>query len=287
MKCPQCHKDIIPGSNLCPYCGYNFEDAETILFRKKKTTLSRKPWQAGLFSLIIPGLGQLYNRQIIKALIFFTSIVLVVFFFVRLFGSGLAYFLLFLFFLMETFMLFDALISAYSLSGISLSFEQRRNLLLMIILVLILVGGIGTHLVTNYFFQPSRIMVGIPEPELKSGDGILINKSIYRSQSPKQGELVLIVRGTTRGYLGTIVALPGEKVEMRKEKIYISGKPLPENYYPDNYSAEEEREIPQDTFLLLQYGRGNRKRWREISKKDIKGKVSMIYYPLERRKRLN
>ncbi len=283
MRCPQCHKDIIPGSNLCPYCGYNFEDRETILSRKKEAISSRKPWLAGLLSLVIPGLGQIYNREIIKALIFFVSISLVVFFFVRLFGSGLAYFLLILFFLMEIFMLFDALISAYGLSGTSLSFEQRRNLLLIIILLLILAGGGGTHFVTNYFFQPFRMTVGIPEPEISRGDRILINKFIYRSQSPKQGELVIY--GTTGNYLGTIVALPGEKVEMKEGKIYITGELLPENYYPDDYSAEEQREIPRDTFLLLQYGRP--KRWLEISKEDIKGKVSIIYYPLERRKRLN
>lgn len=286
MRCPQCHKDIIPGSNLCPYCGYNFEDRETILLRKKEAVSSRKPWLAGLLSLVIPGLGQLYNREIIKALIFFASISLVVFLFVRLFGSGLAYFLLILFFLIEIFMLFDALISAYGLSGISLSLKQRRNLykfLLMIILLLILVGGIGTRFVTNYLFQPFRVMIGIPEPEIRRGDRILINKFIYRSQRPKRGELVIY--RTTGNYLGTIVALPGEKVELKEGKIYINGELLPENYYPDNYSAEEQREIPKDTFLLLQYGRP--KRWLEISKEDIKGKVSIIYYPLERRKRLN
>jgi TM2 domain-containing membrane protein YozV len=96
MFCPNCGKQIPDGSKFCPYCGVKLalegESEETQVQgvlseeeRKKKAyeeelirakaqqtarVGTRSPGLAAVLSFLYPGLGQIYNGQIGKAILF-------------------------------------------------------------------------------------------------------------------------------------------------------------------------------------------------------------------------
>jgi TM2 domain-containing membrane protein YozV len=94
MFCPNCGKEIPDGSKFCPYCGASLEgkpgetQVQGVLSeeeRKKKAyeeelirakarqaarVGARSPGLAAVLSFLYPGLGQIYNGQIGKAILF-------------------------------------------------------------------------------------------------------------------------------------------------------------------------------------------------------------------------
>ena len=64
------------------------------------------------------------------------------------------------------------------------------------------------------------------EPGLYNGQEILINHLLYKLTSPKRGDVVVFLPNgnqNTHYYVKRIVALPGETLQIRDEKLYING----------------------------------------------------------------
>lgn len=101
-------------------------------------------------------------------------------------------------------------------------------------------------------------------------------------------------------YIKRIVALPGEKVEIRTLKngakyIFINDKLLIEPYVKSVYDYSECSEqmnckpiiVPENSYYVLGDNRGNSydsRYYGVINKEAIKGKVSHVWFPLNRRK---
>lgn len=68
--CPDCGTQNQANSKFCKNCGKNFKE---ISVNQQLTTnglvVRKDPGLAGVFSAILPGLGQVYNEQLLKAFI--------------------------------------------------------------------------------------------------------------------------------------------------------------------------------------------------------------------------
>jgi signal peptidase I len=65
-------------------------------------------------------------------------------------------------------------------------------------------------------------------PTLQSGDLLVIDKTAYRHSEPERGDIV-VARYRDEFIVKRIIALPGEKVEMIKGRVYVNDTPLVEN----------------------------------------------------------
>ena len=132
-----------------------------------------------------------------------------------------------------------------------------------------------------------------------SGDRVVVN--IF-NRNCKRGDIVIFkykVDAKSIIYIKRIIALPREKVEIRTLKdgakyIYINDKLLKEPYVKDVHdylecSTDIKCEpmiVPENNYYVLGDNRGNSfdsRFYGTIDKSDIKGKVSHIWYPLNRR----
>ena len=140
---------------------------------------------------------------------------------------------------------------------------------------------IPSEAMTNTLQVRDRIIINIFDKDYHRGDIIIHDTS-------KNGIV----------YVKRIIALPGEKVEIKELQdgsygIYINGKLLDEPYVKNVYDYPKLSSmphatmvVPEDSYYVVGDNRGNSfdSRYYGAIKRDIiKGKVSHIWYPINRR----
>lgn len=102
------------------------------------------------------------------------------------------------------------------------------------------------------------------EPGLYNGQEILINHFIYKLVSPKRGDVIVFLPNgnqNTHYYVKRVVALPGETVQIRDEKLYINGVMAEEDENFDKMAdagiAENEITLAPDEYFVLGDNRNN------------------------------
>ena len=139
-------------------------------------------------------------------------------------------------------------------------FNLRNSLLPIVISILALVLQIGiiksrfnagilksialyvsTFIATVCIIVPTRFFVIAPynmpsgsmEDTLLLGDRILVNKLAYAFQPPKKGDIVTLVPPHERhkNYIKRVVALAGDTVETRGNKLFVNGEEIDSSNY--------------------------------------------------------
>jgi TM2 domain-containing membrane protein YozV len=80
VTCPECRKSVSDAAASCPSCGYPIkpQSAAPNIYQVQPPTPSRNwhPGIAAVLSFFIPGLGQLYKRNVGTGLVWFFAVML-------------------------------------------------------------------------------------------------------------------------------------------------------------------------------------------------------------------
>jgi signal peptidase I len=198
-----------------------------------ETPRKRRPVLALLLSLITPGLGQLYNGQIKRAgFVYLAGVLLTVVFFSGFYTKfhflilflvlGVCYFL---------FAMADALYQAIKIKVVALKPFNRCPLYVVIILAHFFLIGFCIHaglFPVKLYRIPSASMA----PGLLPGDYFFIDKKYYTIRKPQRGDIVVfqLPAEPSRDYIKRVVGLPGETVEIARQKLIINEQYLKEPY---------------------------------------------------------
>ncbi|ACL06019.1 signal peptidase I [Desulfatibacillum aliphaticivorans] len=196
------------------------------------TGKSRNGFAALGLSLALPGLGQVYNGEVIKGLCFFVLVMAAHFagFALavrlpdsRLFGGLLLtlslVLLLYLGIAVEAFRTAKEISHAYILKPYNRVYLYAAVWVLGALLYLC----IGQYTRANYvhFFKiPSHSM----EPGVLAGDYVVADRLCYQHQSPQKGDVIVFVYPDDRSkvFMKRVAALPGDTVTLpggRSEKV--------------------------------------------------------------------
>lgn len=137
-------------------------------------------------------------------------------------------------------------------------------------------------LITSVGVQTSVIGVSM-EPNLYSGQKILINRFIYKVTSPKKDDVIVFLPNGNQNahyYVKRVVAIPGETVQIKGGRLYVNGV-LQEDEFDkmaDAGIAENELKLGDDEYFVLGDNRNNSEDSRSgnlgaISKSTIIGKA--------------
>ncbi len=144
--------------------------------------------------------------------------------------------------------------------------------------------------VVQAFYIPSGSM----EPTLQVGDRILVSKLSYRLGPIRRGDVIVFHYPLNPGkdFVKRVVALAGEKVELRDGVVLINGRPISELYptalaggdrsCTSNYGPQL---IPADNLFVLGDNRCNSEDSRFfgfVPLPNVIGKALFIYWPLSR-----
>jgi len=272
----------------------------------KKTGTARVPLFAGFLSFVVPGLGQLYNGQATRGLLWFciSSLWGSIVFLLGLnamkqnfpaFGLTFLFFSLLISFGFWVFVVFDAIrqskivASPYTL--------KKYNRWYIYLLIVVIVSGIDyateqqiKALLVKAYRIPTRSM----SPTLMPGDFLLSNKLQFCCGNPNRGEIVIFTNPQKRDveFIKRVIGLPGDKIEIRDNQVFINAAQLEESYLvPEKIKLPSRGDygpfvVPHNQYFVLGDNRNNSLDSRDfgaIDRSSIKGKPIIIYFSISKK----
>lgn len=158
--------------------------------------------------------------------------------------------------------------------------EVIESLVIAVVLALI---------IRTFILQPFYIPTGSMEPNLMVQDHIIVNKIGYRFWEPQRGDIVVFrfPKDPSKDFVKRLIGLPGDKVEIRKSKLYINGNLVPEKYLPAGleFGSFGPTVIPENSYFMMGDNRNNSddsRSWGVLPRENVIGKAVLIYWPLNR-----
>jgi signal peptidase I len=215
-------------------------DADKVSLKNK-----RHIWVAAMFSLIMPGLGQVYCGRLKRGLVLnFLNILplpLIIWLFHLSTAPVVIPITLFLILAGGIVQLIAICDSAYlaKRAGANYQLKDYNSSLVYILFILIVSGGsIGSGLyLRDQTFEAFRVPAASCYPTIVPNDRILANKSVYKSIDPKRGDLIVFLNPTNRqiNFIKRVAAIAGDTVEIKDGQLYINDEKL------------QRRKLPQST----------------------------------------
>ena len=210
-----------------------------------------------LLSMLIPGLGQIYNGQRRKALMLWggglLANVLLIFLKIESTYFGLIALLVaeLLFYVLVC---VDAFVCARRLRTTTRLFKPSRWYALrggFVALVYVASALPMAFVIRRYFFQTYKIPSGAMEPTLLIGDHIVVDK---RPRQARRGDVVVFVFPPDRSkdFVKRVIAVGGDTVAVKNGIVYLNGQLIAEPYAHFEVLPQDRSPVsPRDVSIRL------------------------------------
>jgi len=197
-------------------------------------SVKRNIFLAGLLSLLIPGLGQLYNTQMKKGA-FFILISLSISFAINATALMLSFeravVVVVLILLFRLLVIIEAMYQANRIQKVQLGWFNKWYAYLFVALCYV-----GVSTVINYSSNRSdalRIPTPAMLPTIKVGDFIVADLQYYKSNDIKRGDIAIFhpPHNSQATFIERCVAIAGDTVEIRNGLLYINNTRFSDSSY--------------------------------------------------------
>jgi signal peptidase I len=176
--------------------------------------------------------------------------------------------------------------------------EYAESIIIAIVLALV---------IRTFVVQAFKIPSSSMEDTLLVGDHILVNKLSYGLQipfldakvpdfglmsDPARGDIIVFPfpRDPARDFIKRVVAVPGDRIEVRHHRVYINGEPLKEPYvklderaamHPSRFSHWGPEVVPPGKLFVMGDNRDNSadgRDWGFLDSSQVKGRAFIIYW---------
>ena len=206
-------------------------------------TKKRKPLNAIVLSLIMPGLGHVYCGRIVKGLLltFLSSIFVPIILITLMFDFPIKMVIIGMSILCSLVVGLIAIIDSYYVAKhtrLDYELKEYNRWYVYLLLILISTGGsteVASNVKLNYF-EAFRVPVAANYPTIVPNDRFLANKLAYRSKYPKKGDLIVFINPENRhqNYIKRIIAIAGDTIEIRDNQVYINDQQLERQKLPQS-----------------------------------------------------
>lgn len=136
-----------------------------------------------------------------------------------------------------------------------------------------------------FIFEPFSVSGPSMQETMVTGDLVLVNKLVYKFNEPKRGEIVVFHASADKDFIKRVIALPGETVEAKNNKILVNGKIVEESYIADHIRTMDfdEIRVPEGQVFVLGDNRLNSTDSRVIGSipvSELVGRAELIYWPI-------
>jgi signal peptidase I len=149
-------------------------------------------------------------------------------------------------------------------------------------------------LITRHFLILPFIVKGASmEPNFHDNEYLIVDEVTYRVRQPERGEIVVFHPPGNEGqyYIKRVIGLPGETVEVRDGKVFISneefpnGVTLPEEYLTETTVGRDMVTLQEGEYYLMGDNRDaslDSRTFGPVPKANIVGRVWLRGLPLEK-----
>ena len=158
-----------------------------------------------------------------------------------------------------------------------------RDLLFSVVLAIIVI---------LFLYQPVKVEGTSMMPTLDDQERIFINKFVYRFHFEKidRGDTVVFwfPGDPSKSYIKRVIGMPGDRVEVHDGAVIVNGRPLEEDYVPQEYRDQSEMRPttvgPDEYFVLGDHrsSSNDSRTWGMVPRHYIYGKAVFIYWPLDK-----
>ena len=108
------------------------------------------------------------------------------------------------------------------------------------LLLIVLLSLAGAWVLRSFFFETVAIATGSMEPTLPLGTRYGVNKWVYKLVPPRRGDIVMFKSPVEpgKGLIKRVVAVGGDRVEIRNKQVFLNGQPLYEPYAVHKRASE-------------------------------------------------
>ncbi len=164
-------------------------------------------------------------------------------------------------------------------------FDYFLEILKIVVLALLIVVPIRV-----FIFQPFVVRGTSMEPSFYEADYLIVDQLCYRFRDPERGEVIVFHPPSSpysSPHIKRIIGLPGEKVIIREEKIFIEEEGeevlLEEEYLPlPRTMGEKELLLDEEEYFVMGDNRGasvDSRNWGSLSKEHIIGRAAFQISP--------
>ncbi len=315
-ECPLCGISNLTTVDFCSRCGHDFRVTDKPESRTKKLTERRIPWIAGLLSILVTGLGHVYNGQAKRAVRLYCVLWVIVLaagiIMVALptpFNIALTTIAIAIGFALYLYVIIDSIRTTRKIGD---TYQLKAyNRWYIYLAVVVLSGFVAPMLIVRVMVvQAYKIPQSSMLPTLQIGDHIATNKLSYgiripfwqeyliRHGKPGRGDVVVFVYPVDRSndFIKRVIGVEGDRVEIRNKKVFINGEPIEDPHASfqdtspggvhlrDNYGP---RSVPKGHIFVLGDNRDrsyDSRFWGFVPLRDVKGKAFVIYWSWDRDK---
>ena len=274
--------------------------------RMTEVIKARKWWLAGLLSLIGPGLGQIYNGQIKKAVLLYSSALLVLFLiplYVLLNYISITLIISSLIVIITYYVgvIADAILVAKKVNATyTLKKFNKWYVYILVFLVINVISSCIFFYIRHSYIQALSFPSSSMEPTILEGDHVLIDKR-FSARHAQLGDLIIFLYpdDEAKYFLKRVVAVAGDKVEIRDKKLFINDKLQNEPYaihtddsiIPGSIQPRDDFgpiTVSPDCIFVMGDNRDNSydsRFWGVLGKSKVKGKLLGIYWSWNKAKR--
>jgi signal peptidase I len=206
----------------------------------------RRPWLAGLLSLFMPGLGQVYCGRFARGMVFalvFTIVIPALFALLAYASASLQNHYVLLMLPISVLLLlvwFLSIIDAVRLAKRTELIYELKNynrwFVYLILFLILAYGLVGERdLILSKIVERWNIPTVSMFPALRTGDRLLVNNIIYNKNQPQIGDVVIFPcpMKPQESFCQRIVALGGDIVAIKDNFLYVNEQKLErEELYP-------------------------------------------------------
>lgn len=154
-----------------------------------------------------------------------------------------------------------------------------------------LLFAVGAALIiVVFFYQPVRVEGTSMLPGLVDQERIFVNKFIYRFEGIERGDIVVFryPLDPSRSYIKRVVALGGDRVQIRQGELWLNGERVEENYVPAEYFDSRSFGpvfVEDGTYFVMGDHRNqsnDSRAWGVVPESLIYGKAVFRYWPVDR-----
>lgn len=251
----------------------------------------RKPWLAALLSFVTTGLGQVYNGQWQKGLLYFLGesvlglLLLLGMGAFKTFVMGVGALLI-----VNVMVAGEAYVSARRLQGYTLQPCNRGWVYALVFLVNMVVGTGVEFVASGHLYETFKVPSGSMIPTLQVGDRFMA--SLLDDTTPlDRGQIVVFKfpEDRSKNFVKRVIGLPGDTVMIQDQVVTINGALLDETYA--RHTKEDSAPIrdnwgpytiePGQYFLMGDNREGSYdSRWfGPVNRSDIFALAEYVYFP--------